>query len=203
MVRINLTPTTARLVAVGLLVLLILAVFSFLILPTWQAYADNREAIADQRYQLARLQAISQRRPELLRLENDLRRRQGEIGHIMQERSAPLAAAALQERVKAVVENSGGSVSSARVLPAVAEGAFQRVTVSVRLSLSNEALQTVIYELEAAVPYLVINNVTINSRAARARNLRSRRRQPRRNNVAAQGKLDVTFDLSGFMRGAG
>ncbi len=198
--NINLSPRARKGVAVGLLVALILAVFSFLILPAWQTYAENREAIADEQYRLSRLRAMSLRRPDLLRAESDLRRRQTEAGQIMQERSAPLAAAALQERVKAVVESSGGSVSSARVLPAVAAGAFQRVTVNVRLSLSNEALQTVIFELESAIPYLVIDNVIINSRRGRGRARNARRRQ---NSPAAQtGRLDVAFDLSGFMRGS-
>ncbi|MEM7251677.1 MAG: type II secretion system protein GspM [Pseudomonadota bacterium] len=198
----NFSPGVRKVIALALLVLAIMAGVSLLLGPAWRTYAENRESIADDQYRLVRLKEISRRQPELLKAETELRKRQAETGHIMSERSAPLAAAALQERVKAVVEGTGGSVSSARVLPAVPEGAFQRVTVSVRLSLTNEALQAVLFELESAVPYLVVNNVAINSRR-RGRSNRSRRRRNRAPTVVATpNRLDVVFELSGYIRNA-
>ena len=104
-----------------------------------------------------------------------------------------MAAAALQERVKSVVTRSGGKLSSTQVLPADSEQGFKRIVVNVRMAVSIDALQRVLYELENDLPYLLTDNVIVLSRGAR------KRRQP----TTPVNALDVRFNLVGFMRDAG
>ena len=96
-----------------------------------------------------------------------------------------------------MVEN-GGKLTSVRVLPTKGDGDFKRVSVSVRATLENEALQRVLYALESDTPFLFVDNLAISSRQRG----RPSRRTRRRNNVTAPAKtdLDVTFDLAGLLR---
>ena len=94
------------------------------------------------------------------------------------------------ERLKRIVEQSGGSLTSTQVLPSTDEEAFQRVSVNARMSVSIEAFQKVLHELESGLPALVVDNVVVLARGARSR------RRTRRNRPLG---LDVRFRLSGYL----
>ena len=108
----------------------------------------------------------------------------------MSAQSTSLAAAELQERVKAVVEQTGSRLTSTRVLTPAEEGSFYRVAVNVRMRVTVEALQEVLHGLEGALPYMTVDNVTVLARRAR---------RNRRNKAAGPQTLDVRFDLSALM----
>jgi len=186
----------SRVLALGLVLLVIGSLVRFVVLPLWQRYERNREAIQESRYQLVRYRAVSR---TLVRREAMLRRlaASDEVSrYTMSEASAALAAAALQEKVKTLVVSSGGRLNSVRVLPTKTEAGFERVTVGVRAQLENEALQRVLYELETARPFLVVENFVVASRAARYG--RSVRRRTRGRLRPPEKRLDVSFDLFGL-----
>lgn len=189
----RLTPVQRRILALALALVVVLAFARLVVLPTWGAYLDNRDAIAQHREDIARYSRLATRMPELEAALRDLERSDALARYVLTHESAALAAAALQERVKTVVQRSGGDLTSTQVLPAEEEGqGFRRVTVNVRMAVSTPSLQEVFYELESTLPYLLVDEVVILSRASR-----------RRRAVApGTDMLDVRFNLSGFMRGA-
>lgn len=187
--RTRLSPTVSRIAALGLLAGVIGLMVVSVMLPAWHKYRNDRIAITEHRENIARFGKIGANL-ELLRAALETHEYNRERNpNVLKQESPSLAAAGLQQRLKANVEASGGKLTSARVLAASEDGALTRVTLRVRISVSTEALHKVLYELESAVPYLVIENLTVNSRAARAR----------KNTRRAIPPLDVRFDLSGFM----
>ena len=72
-----------------------------------------------------------------------------------------IAGAALQERVEAAVKKAGGNVLSSQIDlqgPHSAEG-FIRLTES--LEIDQASLQPLLYDLEAGMPYLFVENLAI------------------------------------------
>lgn len=186
----------SRLLAVGLLALVAGAVVRFGFVPVWLQYQRNVEALKEQRYQLDRYRKVGRSLAERKSALEQVTAAD-EIGrYVLSEQSPALAAAALQETVKSLVVESGGKLTSVRVLPTKPEGAFERISVNVRATLENEALQKVLYALESAVPYLTVDNLVVTSRQHRI----IRRSRRRLRGVPEPTSLEVTFDLAGLMR---
>ncbi|MDX1434509.1 MAG: type II secretion system protein GspM [Gammaproteobacteria bacterium] len=186
----RLTPLQRRAAALSLLVACVALVAAVVVAPIWRAYSDNRAAIAQMRGDIARFSRLAANMSELDQILTRLRERDPVSPYVLGQGSVPLAAAALQERVKAVVTASGGALTSTQVLPVDDAGPFRRITVNVRMAVSTAALQQVLHELEAGLPYLVVDELIILARQARNRRLQ----------VPTQDLLDVRFNLSGFMR---
>lgn len=186
----RLTKGQSRLIAIALLVFVIGGLYRGVAVPAWRTYTQNNEEIELHRDRIQRFTRIAANQATLEKQVRDLEQRQDLKRYMLNQESTTLAAAALQERVKAIVEESGGKLASTRVLPAEEQGTFSKVAVSVRMTVSTEALQKVLYELESALPYLFIDDLAILAR---------RSRRARRNEVVAQN-LDVRFALAGFMR---
>lgn len=183
-----------RILALVLLLLLLAVAVRALIVPLWITFVDNRDAIAQAEDSIVRYSRLSARVDALRTAVSELQESDDLDRFVLAQDSEPIAAAALQERVKAAVTESGGSLTSTQVLSAQAEQGFKRITVNVRMAVSMEALQRVLYELETNIPYLLADDITILSRGGVKR---------RRANRPAVDLLDVRFNLYGFMRDAG
>lgn len=183
-----------RILALVLLLLLLAVAVRALIVPLWITFVDNRDAIAQAEDSIVRYSRLSARVDALRTAVSELQESDDLDRFVLAQDSEPIAAAALQERVKAAVTESGGSLTSTQVLSAQAEQGFKRITVNVRMAVSMEALQRVLYELESNIPYLLADDITILSRGGVKR---------RRANRPAVDLLDVRFNLYGFMRDAG
>jgi len=181
-----------RILAVLLLLVAVGVVVRLMVLPIWTAYADNRDAIAQTEDNIARYARLSIQVDALGAIVEELEQADDLDRYVFSQESEPLAAAALQDRIKSVVTNSGGTLTSTQVLPTVVDQGFKRVVVNVRMAVSVDALQRVLYGLENNLPYLLADDIIILSRGA----------GKRRRNVKAVDALDVRFNLSGFMRDA-
>ncbi len=189
----RLTPVQRRVLALILLLAVIVVVARVLIVPMWNIYSDNRDAIVQMEDSIARYARISAQVGSLRQAVEDLAEADELTRYVLAQESESIAAAALQERVKSIVTTSGGALTSTQVLPAVAEQGFKRVIVNVRMAVSIDALQRVLYELENGLPYLLASDMIILSR-----NVRKRGRTGQSVDL-----LDVRFNLSGYMRDAG
>ncbi len=189
----RLTPVQRRVLALILLLAVIVVVARVLIVPMWNIYSDNRDAIVQMEDSIARYARISAQVGSLRQAVEDLAEADELTRYVLAQESESIAAAALQERVKSIVTTSGGALTSTQVLPAVAEKGFKRVIVNVRMAVSIDALQRVLYELENGLPYLLASDMIILSR-----NVRKRGRTGQSVDL-----LDVRFNLSGYMRDAG
>jgi len=119
---------------------------------------------------LGSLAALDESRATLARLDGQLQRFSGRQNSVSAAVNGPpfltgktvtIAGAALQERVETAVKNAGGNVLSSQIDlqgPHAAEG-FVRVTESVEID--QPSLQPLLYDLEAGMPYLFIDDLAI------------------------------------------
>lgn len=189
----TLTPAQSRLLALGLLLLTLGLVYLILVHPLWSAYHTNQEQIADYREDIARFERIAAKQPALEQQVQELTRQRKLVRYTLGAQSPTLAAAALQDRVKSIVEENGGRLTSTRILPVSDVGPFFQVAANVQMRVSTKALQDVLYGLEGGAPYLLVENLTILSRGSRVY----------RRTGSTSAELDVRFDLSGLMSNKG
>ena len=179
-----------RILAVLLLLLAVAAVMRALVLPIWTSYLSNSDAIAQSEDNIARYSRLSTQIGALQSAMGELEQADNLDRYVLVQESEPLAAAALQARMKSVVTSSGGTLTSTQVLPTETEQGFKRVIINVRMAVSTDALQRVLYELENNLPYLLTDDIVILSRGARKR----------RRTTQGVDLLDVRFNLYGYMR---
>ncbi len=179
-----------RILAVLLLLFALGAVVRVLVVPIWSTYLGNRDAIAQSEDNIARYSRLSTQIGALQSVVGELEQTDNLDRYVLVQESEPLAAAALQARMKSVVTNSGGTLTSTQVLPTETEQGFKRVIVNVRMAVSTDALQRVLHELENNLPYLLTDDIVILSRGARKR----------RRTTQGVDLLDVRFNLYGYMR---
>lgn len=179
----------SRLLALLLLVSVLAGIGIGGALPLWRKYEGNLAEIAQSRDHIARLTGIA---TGLDSMEKEIRRLEEQresSDYTLARESLNFAAASLQERLKLIVQRSGGTLTSTQVAPPARVGPFDRVTLDVRMSLSLGGLQEVLHVLEGGSPYLIVDNLTVIARPTRRINKTELREQ----------SLDVRMSLSGFM----
>jgi hypothetical protein len=181
-----------RILAVLLLLLALAVIVRVVVVPIWAGFLSNRDAIAQSEDNIARYSRLSTQVDALQSAVGELEQTDSLDRYVLVQESEPLAAAALQARMKSVVTSSGGTLTSTQVLPTETEQGFKRVIVNVRMAVSTDTLQRVLYELENDLPYLLTDDIVILSRGARKR----------RRAAQSVDLLDVRFNLYGYMRGS-
>ena len=190
---LRLPRSQRRVLALLLLLVVVLLAVRLMLVPIWTTYAGNRDAIAQYQDDIARYSRLSSQVAELQSAVGELQQSDDLARFVLPQESEPLAAAALQARVKSVVTSSGGTLTSTHVLPTEAEQGFKRIIVNVRMAGSTDVLQRVLFELENGLPYLIADDIVILSRAG----------GKRRRKAAPTDRLDVRFNLNGYMRDIG
>jgi general secretion pathway protein M len=71
-----------------------------------------------------------------------------------------LASAALLQRVTGAVTRAGGNIVSSEVSPQGAQSKGNYVRVSVVCEIKQEGLQQLLYDIEAGMPFLFVNQLT-------------------------------------------
>jgi general secretion pathway protein M len=181
----------ARILALTLLAAALAGGYLLIVVPVLHAYRDNADAIEQAETLLQRQRALAAQRPLLLaRIEEEQEHAEAVAGYL-QGPSDALAAAQLQDRLKAVIETAGGELRSTRILPAEAVEASpgtRRTALQVQMIVTIEGLAEILYGLEAGQPYVLIDELSV-------RNQRERRRRGE-----SEPMLDVNLRLSGFVR---
>ncbi len=108
-----------------------------------------------------------------------------------------LAAAELQQRLKAMVEAVGGTLQSIQALPPIEEAGAVKVTISAVMNGDAGGLQKVLYDLESQTPLLFVDNLEVTARATRPRLPNGRYASYTRT------QLNVQFEVSGYLRKEG
>ncbi len=180
----------SRTVALALLIGIAAAIYSLIVDPLMRAYRETDAAIAQASISLARYEAIagsgSQFEAQLDRLEQH----QARSGIYLTGATDALAAAKLQEKVSATIQEIGGNLRSIQILPVESDGDFRRVAVRVRINARIEPLFRILYSLEAGEALLFINNLDI----------KADRRRRRDKGNPDDPTLSVRFDLFGYLK---
>lgn len=185
------TPRLSRLLAVAILVALIAVPYLGIVRPYIETLRAARETLADTAALRDRYLAFAAAGAAITGWTKTLPDDGDGGAAYLQGASEALVSADLQNRVKTVVQGSGGVLNSTQILDPTIEEGFRRVAVRVRMSGGSEALYKVLYVLETERPFLFVDNVDINARSMRA--------------AGGQGEtieLTVSFDLFGYMRPA-
>lgn len=150
-----------RALAWSLLSLVLLTIFIVGVLPFWERYQLTRSATTEVQEQVVEIQeAIA--RAEYLTAQPESRLKT--INHfLLPGDSQALAAAALQNRVEALVDQRGGQIFSTHTILGEERQSLAQVSIRVRLALTTSVLQQILFDLEGQLPLLVIDYLKLAS----------------------------------------
>ncbi len=197
---ISLSRPVRRLLAASLLVLALLAAWSLLIGPIAARVSANAQSIAQSRELVDRYRRIAGTRDQLARRLERARRDRAGGDHYFDGSSPELVAAQLQNKVKAIVQARGGRLKSMQIMRHQDDGEWRRIIVRVTMVAGKTSVMAeIIHALEAADPYLFLDNVLVRAPTAirrRGKSAAGRRAAP----GGGSGELQVRYDVHGYMR---
>lgn len=184
----------SRLLAVTLLLLAGWAMWQLAIGPVIASYRTTAEQIAANQALLERYRALAALRPRLVEQLGQRREETQDDTAFLAGTTDALAAAALQDRARTIIDAAGGELRSTQILPAKPADetlGIQRAGLRLQFTAAIDGLQQILYDLETAEPFVFVDEIVI-------REQRTRRR--RRDEPPEAPTLDVTLELHGFVR---
>jgi general secretion pathway protein M len=187
-----LPPAASRASAVGLLLLVLFSMYMLLVRPYLDAFTESRQRIVDLQYQLARYQAMIDRRDDLNQRIEQLRALPQFTDLLLPETAPNLAAAALENRVKSALAQRQGRMISMQMVPtSQTPQGLMPVTITIDAQGTIETVQSLFHALESGSPLLFLENVALKQSRS------SRRRYP---GMIAPPLVDLRFNLTGYIR---
>lgn len=182
-----LTDKQQQQLAVAILMMALMLIFSATVLPLWFANTSRQESIQLLQERLVRLQQMTDENVNLgPRLER-LKREEINNGYYLKGSTETVAAAELQRLVKTITGHNQVNVTSTQILPAVAESNFVRIVLKVRVRGSLRGLIESIYDIESDKTFLFMDKLVIRDASRR------------RSRVATAAKpIDAEFELAGY-----
>ncbi|MBL8250630.1 MAG: type II secretion system protein M [Candidatus Competibacter sp.] len=177
-----------------LLLLLVMGGFWVLVdrvlVARYHFYHDRLE---QQQGRLAQLERMVASREPIQRLITAAQQNRASGAQYLPQSAPPLAAAELQQRVKAVVEAAGATLRSTQALPPTDEGHAIKVTVSTTMLGDTESLRKILRDLEAQTPLLFVDSLDVTGRENRPRLANGR--------LASYTRIQLTvqFEVSGYL----
>ncbi len=152
---------------------------------------------------LQRYRGIAQSLPDLRQALEQERSNDAYKAFYFDADTPALAGAQLQTEVQEMVRNAGARPISTQILPTDDQDDPPRVSVRIQLQGTIDQLFQLLYQVEAARPFLLIEQMSIRSQA-RSSPPSARRVAQRSPTPSNQGQLTVRLDLFGyFLRPAG
>lgn len=180
-----------RLSAVALLVMTVAAAYLLGVAPLLDNYRRTGEAIVETRDLLVRFNRQAAARSRLEQRLERLRELVARQGHYLDGTTYAVAAASLQDNVKAIVETQGGEIQSIQTMPSAANDDSRRVAIRVQSLMVVDSLLHTIHRLESGAPYLFVDNLEVQGRLSRRARLGE--------DDDEETELLVWFDLYGFL----
>ena len=184
-----------RLGALALLLLLVIGAFYLLVdqilIARYHFYQDHQE---QGQGRLEQLQRMAASREPVQGLITKIQQDRNVSAQYLSQSAPPLAAADLQQRVKAAVDAAGGTLRSTQSLPPVEEGNTVKVTVNATVTGDIDSLRKILHTLESQTPLLFIDNLEVSAREIRQRLPNGRMSDDTRI------QLSIQFEVSGYLR---
>lgn len=184
------TTTLHRVLALGLLFTVLASMYVGILQPLIDAYRFSADRLQQAQNQLAKLTQIAQSRKAIENRLAEFRRTDTSDRSYLSGRTPSLAAAGLQNHLKAIIEASGGQLITSSDLPSANEEKLTRVATSLRLKAQTEGLREILYAIETQLPLIFIDKLSV-----RGLSFYSPRATPN-----TEPMLDIQLDLSGFAR---
>jgi general secretion pathway protein M len=132
-----------------------------LVQPLIASFVEHRESIVRSQEMLAKYRELDSTRAQIDSSLQKLHAAQATEERLLKGGSAQLVGAKLQNRLKELVEENGGTLTSMQVIPVREEQGFQRISMAVTLTATIETLQHILYAIEDQSPYLFIEDLDL------------------------------------------
>ena len=189
----NLDKKQQRWLAVGLLAGVVLFFCLIIFIPLFSSIFEYNETIDDLQFRLNRYSRKIADERSMLKQVNEVKSQLNNAEFFSSQKTAALAIADMQKKIKQAVSSAGGQLSSTQALPQQQLEELTKIIVKVRLSGTMAAVKDILYEIEKARPYLIVEKLTINQVRGK-RNRKTRKIEP-------VDKLNLNMEVVGFMRG--
>ena len=156
----NVPPARQRVLAVGLLVVAVVAVLAIVLGPVVLLHRHYDQAIAETSDRLHRYERVAAQAPELRTTLAAMQQRDGRR-FFLRNTASNLAGAELQELVKAAIEGNAGRITTSQTTSPREDGRFREIGVNVQFFATTPALQKILYAIESHEPYLIVENITV------------------------------------------
>jgi general secretion pathway protein M len=183
-----LPPSISKALAITLLVGVVAIAYFAVVQPVIESRLDQQGQIERLEGSLARYRRIAEQRTSREAELAELKRRAADADGLLRGANETLMAAAIQNRIKALVDTAHGELKSMQIMPPQADGPLRRITVRGQIAMTMEGAERVFYDLEGSEPALFLDNVGIRSRED------ARRRRDR----GEDGMLEVHLDVYGY-----
>ncbi len=184
-------PQQKRGIALALLFLVLFILFSGVFFPLINQYEEKKLAIQKLEHRLESYATIIESRNTIIQQVSTLKESIKSSAIFNTQNSIPLAAADMQQRIKNAVANAGGELSSTQNNPQKEMGRLLKISINVRFSGSMRALQTILFELESAKPFMLIDKIKILGMSG-SRNVNTGKVEP-------VDKVYVSADIASFI----
>lgn len=177
----------SRNLALALLVAVVAAAIALVAVPVYLRHRHYDVAIADLTDKLGRYQRIAGTRADAARSLDAIRGKDARRFYLKNAQPA-LAAAEVQENIRALIESSGGRLVGIGTPAAKDEGRYRQITVNVQFTANMPAVRRVLHSVESGIPYLFVENLMIRS-------------QVNANHKPTPGQepeMFITFDVHGY-----
>jgi general secretion pathway protein M len=152
-----------RLLALGLLFVMVAAVYALVAAPLMTLYAERAFDTETRRALLVKLKAVAEELPGLRQQVGQLRAVSASNKETLEGGSDAIALAALQGYVEKLASTAGMAIGSTESLPAEPQGLYRRLGLRLVLNGPYESFIKLLGALQAAKPPLVIDNLQIHS----------------------------------------
>jgi len=159
---VNALPTgpRGRLLALGILALLLAALWLGAIAPLLEWHAAREEELRQRSALAARMSAVAESLP---RLRRDAAADSGALPALLEGASDSIAGAALQSQVQDMAGQAGVTLGSAELLPVEAAGRYRRVALRLSANGSWTALVMLLQAMETATPRMLVEELGVQS----------------------------------------
>ena len=193
----QLTKGQQKLLAISILLVLVIAFVAAVAIPIYSINQHYSEKISQMSTRLSILKRTSTEAKTLLPEYNRLKNFRLSDKRYLQSQSEALAAAEIQRVIKGIIVPNGGEILSTQIITNTQREKIPQITLKVRMRGDINTLVNVFYKIETGDPFLVIDNLTL-----RSRNIRKRRSVRQKNTTQQPNKLDIQFEISGYIRGS-
>lgn len=195
--RVRLSQPRACAVLLAAILLLTLTVVGTIAL-TWSSRLQTLErGLDDDLDRLQRYQRLLATLPALRAALEEEQANDAFKAYYFDADTPAIAGAQLQSEVQEMVRSAGARPVSTQILPADDTAVPPRVSVRIQLQATTEQLFDVVYRVETARPFLLIDQMSIRSQARPNQVSRFRGRGARPVNVS-QDQLTVRLDIFGY-----
>lgn len=188
----ELTQQQQRWLAAGLLLTIVLGVIMLLFAPWYVKNSEYNDEIEKLEFRLGHLAEKITDRKEVVDAVEGIKRQINALGVFNAGNTEALALAEMQQKIKEAVAASEGNLMSTQALEQQQVDGLTKILVRVRFAGRVETLKNVLYGLETAQPYMLVENLQITS----VRGMRN----PKTRKIEPVDKVNVMMDVVSFMQ---